>query len=52
MQTPAAAPLRTTQPHPDPVTCRDCGTRHHATVCPVCKEPTRSFVVIRGKVST
>lgn len=51
MQTPAAAPLRTTQPHPHPITCRICGSRHRATVCHLCKTPTPSFVVIRGKVA-
>ncbi len=52
MQKPAAATPRVTQPHPLLITCRHCSARHHATVCPTCKAPTPSFIVIRGMART
>lgn len=38
-----------TDRRPEQITCRQCGTRHRATVCPICETATPSLVVIRGR---
>lgn len=42
---------RRTQQPPELITCRNCGSRHRAILCPLCEEPTPSFIVIRGRVA-
>jgi rubrerythrin len=34
---------------PPQVQCRECGTKHRATVCPICKEQTPHLAVLKGR---
>jgi len=37
----------TTPRKPPQITCRQCGYRHYAVICHICKTPTPHFAVIR-----